>query len=163
MIYFRLLIAPLNIVLYNVFSGGSELYGVEPWHYYLMNGFLNFNFLLVFALGLIGIALLRALVSLMVENNSSKQDATLFLVNVAVFHAPMYIWFIFMSNIAHKEERFLFVIYPQIAFAAAYGLYLIIDILTMCKLNSKVIYSFLFLVLVVIIALSASRTIGLIR
>jgi alpha-1,2-mannosyltransferase len=40
-------------VFYNVINrskGGSELYGVEPWTYYFMNGFLNFNLLLPLAL-----------------------------------------------------------------------------------------------------------------
>lgn len=42
--YGQLVVAPLNIVKYNVFSQhGSELYGTEPLSYYLINGFLNFN------------------------------------------------------------------------------------------------------------------------
>jgi alpha-1,2-mannosyltransferase len=43
-----------NIIDYNVISknlhGGSELYGVEPTHFYLFNGFLNFNIALPLAL-----------------------------------------------------------------------------------------------------------------
>lgn len=106
--YQKLLIAPLNIVLYNVFSGGSELYGVEPWHYYLMNGFLNFNFILIFALGLIGIAVIRTLISLLVsEVKPSTKDASLFIVNTIVYHAPMYIWFVFMSTIAQRRKIFV--------------------------------------------------------
>ncbi|XP_070282171.1 alpha-1,2-mannosyltransferase ALG9 isoform X4 [Myotis yumanensis] len=50
--YGKLVIAPLNIVLYNVFTPhGPDLYGTEPWHFYLINGFLNFN--VVFALALL--------------------------------------------------------------------------------------------------------------
>lgn len=38
------LLAPINIVLYNVFSSrGPELYGREPFHFYFVNLFLNFN------------------------------------------------------------------------------------------------------------------------
>jgi len=49
--YGRLVIAPLNIVLYNVFSShGPDLYGTEPLSYYLINGFLNYNFAFVMAL-----------------------------------------------------------------------------------------------------------------
>lgn len=49
--YGRLVVAPINIVMYNVFSKhGSELYGVEPWYFYLLNGFLNFNFIFLSAL-----------------------------------------------------------------------------------------------------------------
>jgi alpha-1,2-mannosyltransferase len=44
--YGRVAFPPLSIVLYNVFSsqhGGSELYGVEPWTYYIFNLILNYN------------------------------------------------------------------------------------------------------------------------
>lgn len=49
--YGKLVIAPLNIVKYNVFtSHGPDLYGTEPWTYYLVNGTLNFNILFILAL-----------------------------------------------------------------------------------------------------------------
>ncbi|GFS10463.1 mannosyltransferase [Elysia marginata] len=49
--YGKLVVAPLNIILYNVISGhGPELYGVEPLSYYIINGFLNFNFAFFLAL-----------------------------------------------------------------------------------------------------------------
>lgn len=49
--YGRILCTPFNIVLYNVFGGrGPELYGTEPWSYYLLNGALNFNVLFPVAL-----------------------------------------------------------------------------------------------------------------
>uniref|UniRef100_A0AC35GNY2 Mannosyltransferase n=1 Tax=Panagrolaimus sp. PS1159 TaxID=55785 RepID=A0AC35GNY2_9BILA len=42
--YGKTVIAPLNIVLYNVFSKhGPELYGVEPFTYYIKNLILNWN------------------------------------------------------------------------------------------------------------------------
>lgn len=51
MYYGKLVIAPLNIVLYNVFSNhGPDLYGTEPFSYYIYNGFLNFNFVFIGAL-----------------------------------------------------------------------------------------------------------------
>ena len=44
----RLVFAPLNIVLYNIFSkSGPTLYGTEPVTYYLMNLFLNFNLMFI--------------------------------------------------------------------------------------------------------------------
>ena len=47
----RLVIAPYNIVYYNVFtSHGPDLYGTEPFHFYFVNGFLNFNLVFVAAL-----------------------------------------------------------------------------------------------------------------
>eukprot|EP01052_Picozoa_sp_SAG31_P026339 SAG31_NODE_2380_length_5833_cov_1.859435_5_plen_107_part_00 len=41
-----------EIFRYNVLDdhGGPELYGVEPAHFFFVNGFLNFNFALLLAL-----------------------------------------------------------------------------------------------------------------
>ena len=58
--YGRILCTPLNIVLYNVFGGrGPELYGTEPWSYYLLNGALNFNVLFPVALAAPLLALVK--------------------------------------------------------------------------------------------------------
>lgn len=51
--YRKLEIVPLNIVLYNVFSGpgkGPNIYGTEPWWFYIANLTINFNLLLPLAL-----------------------------------------------------------------------------------------------------------------
>ncbi|KAF3928545.1 hypothetical protein ABW21_db0206188 [Orbilia brochopaga] len=51
--YRKLVFVPFNIILYNVFGGegrGPDLYGTEPWWYYLANLSLNFNVMLVAAL-----------------------------------------------------------------------------------------------------------------
>lgn len=49
--YGRLVLSPLNIVMYNVFtSHGPDLYGTEPWYFYVINGFLNFNIMFIAAL-----------------------------------------------------------------------------------------------------------------
>ena len=53
--YGRWVVPPWNIVKYNVLSGagndaGSELYGTEPWYFYLLNLALNFNLLLPLSL-----------------------------------------------------------------------------------------------------------------
>jgi alpha-1,2-mannosyltransferase len=59
--YHKFLIAVWNIIKYNVFEshGGPELYGVEPWSYYFVNGFLNFNF--IFFLAILSIPVCNAL------------------------------------------------------------------------------------------------------
>lgn len=51
-LYFgKFVAAPLNIILYNVFtSHGPNLYGTESFTYYIINGFLNFNFVFIGAL-----------------------------------------------------------------------------------------------------------------
>lgn len=50
--YGKLVVAPLNTVLYNVFNtqGGPELYGIEGRAYYVINLVLNFNLVLVVSL-----------------------------------------------------------------------------------------------------------------
>ncbi|KAF3208050.1 mannosyltransferase [Orbilia oligospora] len=51
--YRKPVFVPLNIILYNVFGGserGPDLYGTEPWWYYLANLSLNFNIMAVAAL-----------------------------------------------------------------------------------------------------------------
>ncbi|KAJ3426785.1 alpha-12-mannosyltransferase alg9 [Anaeramoeba flamelloides] len=101
--YGTLVIAPLNIVKYNVFGSNtsSELYGVEDWHFYLQNLFLNFNFLL-FAFALSPIILVI-----------KKQTKFI------KYLTPAFLWIIFMSVQPHKEERFMYVIYPVIVIASA--------------------------------------------
>lgn len=50
--YGRFVVAPINTIIYNVFSskGGPELYGVEGFAFYFINLFLNFNLVLVASL-----------------------------------------------------------------------------------------------------------------
>ena len=50
--YRRIQIVPLNIVLYNVFSDtdrGPNIFGTEPWWYYILNLILYFNVITVMA------------------------------------------------------------------------------------------------------------------
>ncbi|XP_057551196.1 alpha-1,2-mannosyltransferase ALG9 isoform X7 [Hippopotamus amphibius kiboko] len=114
--YGKMVIAPLNIVLYNVFTPhGPDLYGTEPWYFYLINGFLNFN--VVFALALLVLPLTSLMEYLLqrflVQNLGHPYWLTL---------APMYIWFIIFFIQPHKEERFLFPVYPLICLCGAVAL-----------------------------------------
>lgn len=57
--YGRLVVAPWNIVAYNIFTEhGPDLYGVEPWTYYFVNGFLNFNIVWVSFVHIINICII---------------------------------------------------------------------------------------------------------
>jgi hypothetical protein len=50
--YRRLQVVPVNIVTYNVFSGegrGPNIFGTEPWWYYILNLALYFNIAVVAA------------------------------------------------------------------------------------------------------------------
>ncbi|XP_032283810.1 alpha-1,2-mannosyltransferase ALG9 isoform X1 [Phoca vitulina] len=114
--YGKLVVAPLNIVLYNVFTPhGPDLYGTEPWYFYLINGFLNFN--VAFALALLVLPLTSLMEYLLqrfhVQNLGHPYWLTL---------APMYIWFIIFFIQPHKEERFLFPVYPLICLCGAVAL-----------------------------------------
>ncbi|XP_041357490.1 alpha-1,2-mannosyltransferase ALG9-like isoform X2 [Gigantopelta aegis] len=109
-LYGGLVIAPLNIILYNVFSEhGPDLYGTEPVSFYLVNGFLNFNFIFVAALVSLPFALFVAWYL-----GLSQLNIPLWL---AV--SPMYIWILIFFSRPHKEERFLFPIYPCFAMCGA--------------------------------------------
>uniref|UniRef100_A0A8C9FZY3 Mannosyltransferase n=1 Tax=Pavo cristatus TaxID=9049 RepID=A0A8C9FZY3_PAVCR len=114
--YGKLVVAPLNIVLYNVFtSHGPDLYGTEPWSFYFINGFLNFN--VAFILALLVLPLTCLMESLLqkfhVQNLGRPYWLTL---------APMYVWIIIFFSQPHKEERFLFPIYPLICLCSAVAL-----------------------------------------
>ena len=91
-----------NIVLYNAKEGGDELYGVEPASYYIKNLVLNF-----------GYTALAGLVSLPL---AAIQRNTLLLVSCV---APLYLWLMIVVPRPHKEERFLFPIYPALCVCAA--------------------------------------------
>ncbi|MED6169975.1 mannosyltransferase [Stylosanthes scabra] len=95
----------LNILIYNVAGGGeSHLYGTEGPLYYLRNGFNNFNFCFLLALLFLGI--------LPIARRKYAPD-------LLIVVSPIYIWLGFMSLQPHKEERFLYPIYPLICVAAS--------------------------------------------
>lgn len=103
----KMLFVPFNIVLYNVFpiSGeGPEIFGVEPFIYYVKNLFLNFN--IVSGLGYLGILLNGFLCK-------QRQKVTF---GVSL---PVVLWSVIFFRQPHKEERFLYPIYSFICLSAA--------------------------------------------
>mmetsp|Transcript_28887 Transcript_28887/g.67827 ORF Transcript_28887/g.67827 Transcript_28887/m.67827 type:complete len:641 (-) Transcript_28887:2236-4158(-) len=105
------LVSPLwNILLYNTQAGGDELYGVEPLSYYVKNLLLNLSY--VAPVGLMGIfpliwGLLRP------HSSSSAWTDGLGLM------APLYLWLAVVLPRPHKEERFLYPVYPALCLGAA--------------------------------------------
>eukprot|EP01029_Cantina_marsupialis_P025929 TRINITY_DN68847_c1_g5_i1.p1 TRINITY_DN68847_c1_g5~~TRINITY_DN68847_c1_g5_i1.p1 ORF type:complete len:513 (+),score=67.46 TRINITY_DN68847_c1_g5_i1:202-1740(+) len=100
--YGKLVLAPWNIIEYNVFKGdGANLYGTEPFSFYVMNLILNFNIGIVFVC-------LFVLVSIVFREFSKLQTAS-----------GALLWLLVMFSQAHKEERFLFVVYPILCFMIA--------------------------------------------
>jgi alpha-1,2-mannosyltransferase len=119
---------PWNIVRYNIFGGsarGPELYGTSPWNYYLLNLMLNFNIVVPLAL----LSLPALAVTYAVDRKpllaKSAPDLTSPFVVLAIRLAPVYIWLGILSAQAHKEERFMFPIYPLLCFNGATTLYLV--------------------------------------
>lgn len=122
---------PLNIVLYNVFSGagkGPDIYGTEPWHFYLRNLFINFNIWLFFALAAAPLLFISKFVlRLPLALNYTR---TFWLLQ------PFYLWMAIMTSQPHKEERFMYPIYPALALNAAISLHIIVEYLSRIKIPS---------------------------
>ncbi|XVE63394.1 hypothetical protein DITRI_Ditri07aG0016900 [Diplodiscus trichospermus] len=94
-----------NLLVYNVLGGGeSHLYGIEGPLFYLRNGFNNFNFCFILALLFLGI--------LPIAKKKYAPD-------LLIVISPLFIWLAFMSLQPHKEERFLYPIYPLVCVAAS--------------------------------------------
>ena len=127
--YGKLTITPWNIVSYNILGGshrGPNLYGVEPWYFYLLNLALNFNFMLLFALSSLPFLALTYVVDrkrlggLLEPKRGQSSPFTI----LAIRLAPFYLWLALLTLQPHKEERFMFPIYTMLAFNAAVAIYL---------------------------------------
>ncbi|KAF2012163.1 glycosyltransferase family 22 protein [Aaosphaeria arxii CBS 175.79] len=120
--YKKLVCVPFNIVLYNVFSGGSKgpnIYGVEPWHFYVRNLILNFNIWFLLALGALPLLLFQHLIR---QRSVSMQT----LLRGTVFVSPFYLWLAIFTLQPHKEERFMYPAYPALALNAAMSLHILL-------------------------------------
>ena len=123
----------LNLVRYNLFprGTGSELYGTEEWHFYLKNLALNFNVALPLSLVALPVLLVLAFwnqwaasseASLAAAGRARAALATQQFhncVSALSWCAPYWLWLSFFSVLPHKEERFMFVVYPQLCLSAA--------------------------------------------
>lgn len=116
---------PLNIVLYNVFSGpskGPNIYGVEPWHFYVRNLVLNFN-----AWFLLAMCALPLLLFQHFFRGKTVSNQTLF--RGVVFVMPFYLWLGIFTLQPHKEERFMYPAYPALALNAAVSMHILLSYL----------------------------------
>ncbi|KAJ4346549.1 uncharacterized protein N0V89_010480 [Didymosphaeria variabile] len=120
--YRKIVFVPLNIVLYNVFSGGSrgpDIYGVEPWHFYIRNLALNFNSWFFLAMAALPLLLLQHFTSRSIFSHQA-------LIRGIVFLTPFYLWLAIFTLQPHKEERFMYPAYPALALNAATSLHIIL-------------------------------------
>ncbi|KAI4200360.1 MAG: hypothetical protein LQ350_004008 [Teloschistes chrysophthalmus] len=120
--YHFVTVVPWNLVYYNVFSGpsrGANIFGTEPWDFYLRNLSLNFNiwFLLALLAGpILGLQFL-------LQGRSATRASS---IRSIVFSSSFYIWLAVFSAQAHKEERFMYPTYPFLALNAALALHTIL-------------------------------------
>ncbi|VDM57099.1 unnamed protein product [Angiostrongylus costaricensis] len=129
--------APLNIVLYNVFSEhGPDLYGVEPLMYYVKNLALNWNIAAVLVPFAVPLSAFNYLYSWQISEEHKKwrmhgewnchlaihPSYWRHYSSVFLLFASLSAWCIIFFSRPHKEERFLFPIYPLIALLAAISL-----------------------------------------
>ncbi|KAA0150658.1 hypothetical protein FNF31_06977 [Cafeteria roenbergensis] len=132
--YGKLGVAILEIIKYNALGvggdgSGADLYGTEPWWWYLANLGLNFNGWAVAAL-LSPWAVLAAASAALTHSRTAPGDLrgpvgrlaalarTGDLAASAAVSASVVGWVLLMSGRAHKEERFLFPAFPALCVAA---------------------------------------------
>nr|KAJ3419801.1 mannosyltransferase [Polyrhizophydium stewartii] len=125
MFYKRWTLAALNIVLYNVFGGGErgpDIYGTEPWHFYLLNGLVNFNVAYLAAMASMPALAAACYVApgLVAGRGARAAPAAL---RTAMCISGMYLWLGIFVLQPHKEERFMYVVFPGICFSASVGLF----------------------------------------
>ncbi|KAK9259430.1 Alg9-like mannosyltransferase family-domain-containing protein [Lipomyces tetrasporus] len=114
----KLQIVPLNIVLYNIFGTqetGPNIFGTEPWTYYVLNLALNFNIVAVLAYSSILVWIIGSTLP------SSKVIISSYIGNVKIFSiiSPLFLWTAIFVAQPHKEERFFYVVYPLLCLNAA--------------------------------------------
>ncbi|KAH8804692.1 glycosyltransferase family 22 protein [Xylogone sp. PMI_703] len=122
-LYKKPTVVPLNIVLYNVFSGpgkGPDIFGTEPWHFYIRNLLLNFNIWFVLAMLSLPLFILQKLFS------QSRERSPITGLRTVVFMTPFYLWLAIFTLQPHKEERFMYPAYPCLALNAAMALHIIL-------------------------------------
>ncbi|CAG8979034.1 hypothetical protein HYALB_00011604 [Hymenoscyphus albidus] len=122
--YKKMVIVPLNIVLYNIFSGpgkGPEIYGTEPWHFYIRNLLLNFNIWFVLAVLALPLFAIKKVFS-----RSPQEGGAVTGLRSIIFMSPFYLWLAIFTSQPHKEERFMYPAYPALALNAAMSLHIIL-------------------------------------
>ncbi|KAH8698593.1 Alg9-like mannosyltransferase family-domain-containing protein [Talaromyces proteolyticus] len=117
-------VVPWNIVAYNVFGGegrGPNIFGTEPWTFYIRNLLLNFNIWFFLAVSVAPLLVLRALFG------SRALTSNQAMVRLLAYVSPFYVWLAIFTVQPHKEERFMYPAYPFLALNAAFALHLVLE------------------------------------
>ncbi len=134
----------LNIFSYNAAGGGDELYGVEPISYYIKNLLLNLN--IVAPLGMMALP-----ICLLCRRYT-----------ILGILSPLVLWLTITFPRPHKEERFLFPIYPLLIVGAIATVDIVLDIIQKCLPLFKRLRTGLHtIVWTTSVFLSVSRTVAL--
>ncbi|GJD10321.1 Alpha-1,2-mannosyltransferase ALG9 [Galdieria sulphuraria] len=133
-------VTPLQLILYNVFpkkGKGSEIFGVEPWYYYILNLFLNFNIVFLLSLVFMPVFLLifplsKFKISFLWNNRQQWMESLWYC-------SPLYLWSMIYLSQPHKEERFFFPVYSLICLSGAICLHSLQRVLQLLEqwFNSK--------------------------
>ncbi|KAJ1719507.1 mannosyltransferase [Coemansia erecta] len=134
--YGRPVVAAWNQVAYNVLrrGGDSALYGTEPWYFYVQNGLLNGNLVMLLALAALPLWAVYYAVLLASARSTSPDEQAARAAVRALFRGhrlllfrilPFPLALLVFSLQAHKEERFLSIVYPHMCFSAAVALSLL--------------------------------------
>ena len=116
--YYGRLVSPLwNIIVYNTKAGGDELYGIEPFSYYIKNLIVNFNYVAV--VGVLAFIPLLTMVVVLLPYAKQKKRTLLLVLDGCCLMLPLYLWLGVVMPRPHKEERFLYPIYPCLCLGAA--------------------------------------------
>lgn len=117
--YRKLVVVPWSIIKYNIFGGqsrGPDLFGTEPIDFYLRNLLLNFHVWFV-------LAFLAAPLMILQFWTAPKEISRLALLRGFTFTTPFYMWLVIFSTQEHKEERFMYPVYPFLALNASMALH----------------------------------------
>ncbi|KAJ2500632.1 mannosyltransferase [Coemansia sp. RSA 1972] len=130
--YGRTVVAAWNQVAYNVLgqhNGSSTLYGTEPWYFYLKNGLLNANIVMGLALCALPMWILYYVALTHTSRTTQSIGGERAMRQLLDGHflllfrlLPFYVVLFVFSLQAHKEERFLSIVYPHLCFCAAAAL-----------------------------------------
>ena len=155
--YGRITLAQLNLIFYNVFrmeeGGGPDLYGTEPWYFYLVNCLLHFHVWFLFSLAAYPLARIAGRRYYTAPSNVTARS---FLGVLSHLTLPFYLGLFIFSWQAHKEERFLYVLYPWIILNAAIGIFC----LELCWKMGKFGRYLKWIALAPILALTVSRLVA---
>ncbi|KAL8709409.1 MAG: hypothetical protein Q9220_005792 [cf. Caloplaca sp. 1 TL-2023] len=163
--FHKVTVVPWNIIAYNVFSGASRgpgIFGTEPWDFYLRNLALNFN--LWFLLALAAAPVLS--VQFLLQGRSSTRQSP---IRSMVFAAPFYLWLAIFSVQGHKEERFMYPVYPFLALNAAITLHTMLAYFGNAdrakfvgRIPAKLKFYVVSLCVILAIDVSVARTVGIV-